>query len=130
MMSNNFILLADDDVDDQELIQLAISKLTDSYHIEVVNNGQEVLDALRNKGATPCLIVLDMNMPIMNGLQTLIALNNEPRYQKVPKIIFTTSDSEDNKRKSLRNGATDYIVKPASMNEFVNAAAKMLSYCH
>jgi DNA-binding response OmpR family regulator len=68
-------------------------------------------------------------MPILNGLQTLSVLNSEPRFDKVPKVILTTSDSDENKTKLLSKGAVDYFVKPSNMKDFVSTAEKMLRYC-
>lgn len=70
MTGNNFILLAEDDEDDQELIRMAFSKVTVDHTFEVVNNGQEVLETLANLTNLPCLIILDLNMPVLNGFQT------------------------------------------------------------
>lgn len=129
MSKNNFILLAEDDEDDQDLIRMAFSRVDGNYDFEIVNNGQAVLDALTSSEKMPCLIILDLNMPKLNGLQTLIALTNDPKFQNVPKVILTTSDNDDNKRKSLSHGAADYFVKPASMKDLVATAQRMLTYC-
>ena len=129
MGKNNFILLAEDDEDDQELIALAFSKITSDHKFEIANNGQELLERLQAHSNLPCLIILDLNMPVLNGIQTLAALNTDPRLHKVPKIILTTSDNDDNKKKSFSNGAVDYFVKPSTMNDFISTAQKMLTYC-
>ena len=129
MAQNNFILLAEDDEDDQELIRLAFSKVTDQHTFEIVNNGQEALDSLGLQGKLPCLIILDLNMPILNGMQTLAALESESRFAKIPKVILTTSENEDNKKRSYSLGAVDYFIKPTTMPEFVKTAQKILAYC-
>jgi CheY-like chemotaxis protein len=129
MAQRNFILLAEDDEDDQELIRLAFSKVTDRHTFEIVNNGQEVLDALALESNLPCLIILDLNMPVLNGMQTLAALESESRFAKIPKVILTTSENEDNKKRSYSLGAIDYFVKPSTVTEFIKTANKILSYC-
>lgn len=129
MSANYFILLAEDDEDDQELIQMAFKKITSRHHFKIVNNGQEALDALLHQKNLPCLIILDLNMPMLNGIQTLKALMHDPKYEKIPKVILTTSDSEDNRVISYSNGAVDYFVKPGTLPELVMTAQKMLSYC-
>ena len=78
----------------------------------------------------PCKIILDLNMPRLDGLQTLKALRNQPKYTEIPIVIFTTSDNDDNKRISYSSGAAEYFIKPSTMNEFVSTAQKMLTYCH
>jgi CheY-like chemotaxis protein len=130
MRQNNFILLAEDDEDDQELIRMAFSKISTEYKFTIVNNGQELLDRLSNYSNLPCLIILDLNMPVLNGIQTLAALKNEAKFNNVPKVVFTTSDSDDNKKRSFINGAVDYFVKPSTLKEFIVTAEKMLTYCH
>ena len=129
MAQKQFILLAEDDEDDQELIKLAFSKVTQEHDFKIVNNGQEVLDALSGPGHMPCMIILDLNMPRLDGLQTLRELRKEPKYTDIPVVIFTTSDSDDNKRHSYSSGAADYFIKPSNMKDLVHAAKKMLTYC-
>lgn len=126
----NFILLAEDDEDDQELIRMAFRRITSNHDIKIVNNGQELVEALLKQHNLPCLIVLDLNMPLLNGIQTLQALTVDPRFARIPKVMLTTSDDEDNKKNSYSNGAVDYFIKPNTIKEFVLAAEKMLAYCH
>lgn len=130
MAERNLILLAEDDEDDQELIKLAFSKVTQEHDFMIVNNGQELLDALSRQSDMPCMIILDLNMPRLDGLQTLNEIKKEPKYTKIPIVIFTTSDNDDNKRNSYSSGAADYVIKPSTMKEFVSAAQKILTYCH
>lgn len=129
MVPKHFILLAEDDEDDQELIHMAFNKVTSEHDIKFANNGQEALDILQRHSVLPCLIILDMNMPMMNGLQTLKALRSEPKFAKVPIVILTTSDREDIRKKSYTDGAADYFIKPVSFKDFVITAQKMLTYC-
>ena len=129
MAYKNFILLAEDDEDDQELIHMAFSKVTSELEFKIANNGREALDILQEQPFLPCLIILDVNMPMMNGLQTLKALRSEPKFAKVPIVILTTSDREDIRRKSYTDGAADYFIKPVSFQDFVVTAQKMLTYC-
>lgn len=124
------IFLAEDDEDDQELIRLAFTKLRSKHQLEIVNNGQEMLDALEGQSTFPCLIILDLNMPILNGIQTLKELKENPRFSKIPKVILTTSDSEENKSKCYSYGATDYFIKPSRVTEIVTTIEKIVSYCH
>ncbi|HYF68922.1 MAG TPA: response regulator [Ohtaekwangia sp.] len=129
ILNNNFILLAEDDEDDQELIRMAFSHVTSTHRFEIVSNGQKVLESLQEHSNLPCLIILDLNMPVLNGFQTLIAMRNDARLQHVPKVILTTSDDNESKKKSFSYGAVDYFVKPASMDDFIFTAQKMLTYC-
>jgi CheY-like chemotaxis protein len=129
MHKKNFILLAEDDEDDQELIRMAFEKVTAKHNFIVVNNGQEAINMLSYQPNLPCLIILDLNMPVLNGIQTLKALGQDPKYQKIAKVILTTSDSDENKKMSYSNGAVDYFVKPSTLPELVATAEKILLYC-
>ena len=70
-------------------------------------------DSLRTRK----LIVLDLNMPILNGTQTLFELKQNNRYTRIPVVIYSTSDNEHEKRKCMNFGAVDYLVKPISIAE-------------
>ena len=129
MSNNNFILLAEDDEDDQELIRMAFRKVTARHIFKIVSNGKEALETLSEQANLPCLIVLDLNMPLMNGIQTLKALKDDPKFEKIPKVILTTSDNEENRKVSYFNGAVDYFVKPDTLPELVSTAQKILTYC-
>ncbi len=123
------ILLAEDDEDDQEFIKLAFQKASITYHLHIAVNGQEVLDFLVSEKHRPCLIILDLNMPVMDGLQTLEALHKKPEFKQIPKIIFSTSDSESDKERCLSKGATDYLVKPSNMSDIIKTVERMVRHC-
>jgi CheY-like chemotaxis protein len=125
------ICLADDDPDDRELLTEAFQKLTDSYHIKTVINGKELLEflSLMDDGELPCVIVLDYNMPGLNGKQVLAYLQNTDRYRHIPKIIYSTSNSLKDKKEFLAIGASEYLTKATSPKDILDAAKKMLSYC-
>ncbi|MGZ5219808.1 MAG: response regulator [Chitinophagaceae bacterium] len=125
------ILLAEDDEDDKEFIRLAFNKASSRHRIHIADNGQQALDYLflLSEEDLPCLIVLDLNMPVLDGLQTLDALNSKPKFKDIPKVIFTTSESDEDKRRCLSKGAADYVVKPHNMTEIVRTVQNMLTYC-
>ena len=126
------VLLAEDDEDDVELIKLAFEQSSAKQRLFVASNGQEALDYLMGlqKKDFPCLIVLDLNMPVLNGLQTLEAMNEVPHFKNIPKVIFTTSDSDEDKMRCLAKGASDFVVKPSNMRQIVEKVETMLSYCN
>lgn len=125
------VLLAEDDEDDKEFIKLAFKKVAAKQRLHIADNGQEALNFLLplKENDLPCLIVLDLNMPILNGLQTLEALKKIPKFQKIPIVILSTSDNYDDKSRCLSKGATEYLVKPSSMSEIVKTVGGMLQYC-
>lgn len=126
------VLLAEDDDDDKEFIKLAFKKVSSKHQLHIADNGQEALNYLLLLPETnlPCLIVLDLNMPVLNGLQTLDAINKIPKFQNIPVVIFSTSDSFDDKIRCLSKGATEYIVKPSDMSSIVKTVDNMLRYCN
>ncbi len=125
------ICLADDDPDDRELLLDAFQKLTDSHHLKAVNSGKELLEFLSvmDDSELPCLIVLDYNMPGLDGKQVLVYLQNKSRYQHIPKVIYSTSNSFKDKQEFLSIGASEYLTKASSPKEILNSARKMLSFC-
>jgi CheY-like chemotaxis protein len=125
------ILVAEDDKEDQEILLFAFSKITDNHHLKMVENGRELMDSLSamEDHELPCLIVLDYNMPELNGKQTLKLLQLQLRYKEIPKIIFTTSKSQFERLDCLSIGANDYLIKPADLNDIINSARQMLNHC-
>jgi CheY-like chemotaxis protein len=127
-----FILIGEDDIDDEELLKEVFSAIDESFSLVFVNNGQKVilrLDALNDKDL-PCLLVLDYNMPELNGAEILKQLKDNPRYDHIPKIIWTTSQSTTYREICLALGACDYIIKPSKVNELEDVVRYLLSMCH
>ncbi len=130
--STKFILLGEDDPDDQEMLTEVFSSLDDSYVLFFVNNGHEVLSALEklHDDKMPCLIVLDYNMPGLTGADILQNVGKNDRYKDIPKIVWSTSGSEKFKKICLDLGALDYVIKPSSNEDLVKIARYMLSFCN
>jgi len=109
------ILIVDDDPDISKMLKMFLSGK--GYAIEVAYNGIEALE--KYKTCTPCLIILDINMPEMNGNDVLEALRKDPNFHKVRTIILTASNLLSYKTKFLGSGADDYITKPFQPEEFL-----------
>lgn len=123
-----FILIADDDQEDRFLLHTAFEEIGRSDDIFLVENGMQVLNYLDDSARQnqfPSLIVLDLNMPVLNGIETLTKLKSDTRYKDIPVIIYTTSVHEVEKEKCLEIGAADFIKKPARFNQTVEAARIM-----
>lgn len=129
--SSKFILLGEDDADDEELLKEVFSTIDSSYALTFINNGSKLVANLEKLGDhnLPCLIVLDYNMPEMNGAEILKRLNNNNRYRTIPKIIWSTSGSETYKKMCLELGACEYIIKPSNVSSLTEIARYMLSFC-
>jgi CheY-like chemotaxis protein len=129
--NRKLILLADDDVEDLELLEGAILDLDTLSKIHAVSNGKLVLDYLEKAtdDQLPCLIVLDYNMPEMNGAEVLQEICNKARYKKIPKVIWSTSNNNAYIQECLSKGATTYFVKPATNKQLQDLAREMLDFC-
>lgn len=112
------ILLVDDDEEDRMLIREAFNEIgaADAVHFET--NGEEAISYLENNpGALPGLIILDLNMPRMNGTQTLRFLKSNERYREITVIIFSTSINPLEREACLELGAHSYVIKPTLYQE-------------
>ena len=128
---SKFILFGEDDIDDQELLKEIFASVDSSLRLFFANTGEQVLSALHKlkDEQLPCLIVLDYNMPILNGADILKELNNESRYAGIPRIIWSTSGSDTFINTCLALGASDYLIKPSNLTEMTNITRYMLSVC-
>jgi CheY-like chemotaxis protein len=126
------ILMADDDAEDLEIIKDAMELLDAGDIIAYLDNGEQVINLLNQiepHSVLPSLIILDLNMPKMNGIQTLEFLKQNERFKDIPVIIFSTSINFLDQEKSLLLGASAYITKPVSFNESIETTKRFLSYC-
>lgn len=131
MQQHYQILLVDDDVEDYEILREFFSEagLTDQVsHIENGRKAIQYLENIQNDDQLPRLIILDLNMPILNGTQTLLYLKQTVRFRNIPIIIFSTSENETERRKCLSLGAVDYMVKPLSLEEYQATIRRFSSF--
>jgi CheY-like chemotaxis protein len=129
--STKTILCVDDDVDDFEMLQEALTGIEASYEIISAYDGVhalELLQQMKQCGQLPCLIVLDINMPRMDGKQTLSAIQRDSSLSSIPLVLFSTSSSELDKTFSLLKHV-ELITKPLTLNTLQGVAAKLLHYC-
>lgn len=125
------ILLADDDFEDLELIENAITNLDPRADLHKFTNGKALIEYLfsQQDDELPCLIILDYNMPQLTGSEVLSLICKDKRYESIPKVILSTSNTPFHITQCKRNGATEYFVKPANMNDLDKLAKTMLDYC-
>jgi len=138
-MSNNtdvplgpYFLYADDDPDDQDFFRSMVNEVEPSVGVVVVNNGLELLQYLNNivaKGKLPCCIILDINMPIWDGIRTLKALKVDEKYKNIPVIMFTTSRSLRDNELSLKLGAQGFITKPINNQDLQHLYQRFADFC-
>jgi len=133
MMKYLHILLVDDDELDIMNVQRAFKKNNIINPLFVAHNGLEALEMLRSTepGAMPKerrLVVLDLNMPRMNGLEFLRELRGDPELHALTVIVLTTSDDERDKVEAFNLNVAGYIVKPVTFIAFVEAMAALNKY--
>jgi CheY-like chemotaxis protein len=117
------ILWAEDGLDDQYLIKHALSQLPLAPKVEFVEDGEAALAALDT--AHPDLVVLDLNMPILDGVSTLRRLKAADDTKAIPVVVFSTGREESAVQTCKRLGVVDYIQKPFHYNDFTTAVARI-----
>lgn len=127
-MKKKYILWADDDMDDLMLMRHVLQDINEEYDIREVNNGSEALDYLedgKRAGSLPALIILDMNMPVLNGKEALNIIKKDETLKDIPLVFFTTSNSELDKLYCKRFGV-EMITKPPQYASLKEAVKKLL----
>jgi two-component system response regulator len=134
--SGQFILLVDDNPDDVEMTLMAFRKSNIANEVVVVNDGQEALDYLfgtgawegRNCLAMPNIILLDLNLPKVNGLQVLRRIRAEAKTKLLPVVVLTTSSENNDLVSSYDLGANSYVRKPVEFEQFVESVRQLGLY--
>ena len=126
------ILLVEDDAVDVMTVQRAFKKSKVSNPLHIAGNGLEALNLLRSDQLSTqdsrCLILLDLNMPKMNGLEFLKELRQDPALHKIPVIVLTTSDQEKDRVEAYNLHVAGYIVKPVTFAKFVEVITVLNHY--
>ncbi len=129
--NNRTIIFGEDDIDDIDFLKETFSVLDNSFDLLFIDKGRKLLAMLEAlaDNELPCLLVLDYNMPELNGAEILEHLKLNDRYNAIPKIIWSTSGSDTYKNKCLELGAVDYVIKPDNVKDFVETVRFMLTFC-
>jgi CheY-like chemotaxis protein len=127
------ILLVDDDEVDVMNVQRAFKRNKIVNPLYIATNGLEALDMLRGKGVEPIpgprrLILLDLNMPKMNGLEFLRAVREDPELRPLTVVVLTTSDDERDRIEAYNLNVAGYILKPVTFTAFAEAMAALNKY--
>jgi CheY-like chemotaxis protein len=120
-------LIAEDDIDDQEIFSIAISELDGFYDCTYVLNGIEALNQLSSNTLLPDYIFLDLNMPRMNGIQCLEEINKQPLWSHIPVVIYSTSSGQMFIDDALQHGAVSFITKPSRISDLVSILKEFFS---
>jgi two-component system response regulator len=133
MTSGTFILLGEDSADDAALTRIAFKEVGFKYEIEHVTDGAKALDFLfgvgeyagRSSGDAPALILLDLKLPKVHGLDVLRRIRATPLLKHLVVVILTSSSEERDRLEAARAGATLFIQKPANYDDFVEVARQI-----
>ena len=130
------ILLVDDDPEDQELTKRALRASKLRNRLVTVDDGEQALDYLYRRGKfsgegaapRPDLILLDLNMPNLDGRSVLTRIKGDPELRRIPVVILTTSSQEEDILRSYDLGVNSYVTKPVRMEGFVKAIRDLEYY--
>ena len=135
-MNDKMILLVEDNPDDEELTKRALRQAKVANDLVVARDGAEAVDFLFGTGAhagrdlsrMPALILLDLKLPKMNGLDVLQRLRADDRTRLIPTVVLTSSSEDEDMLKSYRHGANSYVRKPVEFGAFVTAVGHLGVY--
>ena len=111
------LLLVDDDMDDQDIFKTALSECAQSVAFTTANNGEEALHKLNGNNTYPDIIFLDINMPILNGFDTLVQIKKQEKLRHIPVFIYSTSVLPEDIERARQLGAADCVRKPSGFME-------------
>ena len=122
------ILLIEDDLIEVMKLKRTISSLKLSHTIIEANNGEDALEILNKKDALPDIILLDLNMPKINGIEFLSILKADDVLKYLPTIVLTTSNNYKDVLECYRIGIAGYVIKPLKYDDYVSKMGKLLDY--
>ncbi|AXG72878.1 response regulator [Flavobacterium arcticum] len=122
------ILLIEDDAIEVMKFNRVLKNMESNHKIVEANNGEEALVILREQLIVPDIIVLDLNMPKINGIEFLTILKQDDVLKYIPAIILTTSDNHKDLMECYKIGIAGYIIKPLKYEDYVNRIKKLIDY--
>jgi two-component system response regulator len=137
MMEDKSILLVEDNPDDEELTLRALRQGNIANEVAVAHDGVEALDYLFGRGKfegrgasakPPAVVLLDLKLPKLGGLEVLKAIRADPRTSMLPVVILTSSSEDEDMIRSYRSGANSYVRKPVDFAEFTSAVSRLGLY--
>jgi CheY-like chemotaxis protein len=135
-MKDKLIMLVEDNIDDEDLTLLALRKANIANEVFVARDGQEALDFLfgggkhagRDLANKPALVLLDLKLPKLNGIDVLNRMRADERTKYVPVVVLTSSSEDEDKLSSYKSGANSYVRKPVEFSSFASAVTKLGIY--
>lgn len=117
--SQPVIWIVDDDEDDQYLFEIAFKTLNPPVSVRRLSDGEELLPTLNQSDSKPSLILLDLNMPLLNGFDVLQQLRANSDYKDLPVVVLTTSSHREDEAKAMALGANAFLTKPGSSGKLL-----------
>ena len=135
-MNNRTILLVEDNLQDEMLTLRALRKVNLANNVVVVRDGQQALDYLFREGefagradvGMPTVVLLDINLPRISGLDVLTRLRQAPATRLLPVVVLTSSDEDQDRMRSYQGGANSFVRKPLDFAEFAETVARLGIY--
>lgn len=128
MLGNRDILLLEDDVVDVMTIRRAMKQLGISNKLIVKDNGEKGLEYLKADEELPGIILLDINMPKMNGIEFLQEIKQNNDWSQIPIVVLTTSKNQHDKWETFKSGISGYMIKPVSYDLFQEMVSTIRDY--
>lgn len=122
------ILLVEDDQVDVLTTRRALKEIHVTNPLVVCENGEEGLAYLRGAAERPCLVLLDLNMPVMNGIEFLENVKSDASLRRIPTVVLTTSEEQEDKLRSFDLGAAGYMPKSLDYRRFVEVMRSIDTY--
>jgi CheY-like chemotaxis protein len=113
------IVLAEDDIDDQNIFQIALQEISPDIKTEFVSNGRQLLELL--KTSQPDIVFLDLEMPYKNGLQCLMEIRDNPETEKIPVVVFSSTTKPSNIQTAYEMGAHLFFIKPPIYSDYLSS---------
>jgi len=122
------ILLIEDDMIEVMKLNRTIATLELKHQIIEANNGEDALKILEDKNNLPDIILLDLNMPKLNGIEFLSILKNDDELRHIPTVILTTSNNQKDLKECFKIGVSGYVLKPLKYEDYMSKVSKILEY--
>ena len=132
-ITDRLILLVDDNPDDVMIAKRAFQKCQIRNKVYVTHDGEEAIQFLRKEGnykdvLTSALVILDLNMPKVDGFEVLKTIKSDDELKSIPIIVLTSSERDEDIERAYKLGCNSFIVKPASFEDFVEAVMEIKRY--
>jgi CheY-like chemotaxis protein len=136
IMDGKMILIVEDNPDDEEMTLSSLNKAGLANDVQVVRDGVEALDFLfgtgpfagRDMSVMPAVVLLDLKLPKLNGIDVLTRMRKDERTRTIPVVILTSSSEDEDMIKSYSSGANSYVRKPVVFSDFANVVSQLGLY--